>query len=269
MDLISFNAEDLSSLRPNDYFFEPASRKIYQFRSKEGKAIVVREVGTDHITKLFKNVLKTVLKVEGDFDKYQVISFSDTSATLFNVNIGETFEVGFGDANDTVESMKDAFNKGDEVLAEIFDYDDIKVVMNFSIASSGQTQETSSETTNEVSEAELKRIKEIEERKAKKRPFSSSEPSKPAGKSPVKETKKATSGTKSSKKPVKKEVPKATSKKQKEEPKKTKKEEQKEPEKPKKETKEEKKAREKREKEEKKAREKLEKEQKKGKKGKK
>ena len=283
MDLTSYNAEDLSSLRPDDYFFEPASRKIYQFRSKEGKAIIVREVGTDHIKKLFKNTLKTVLKVEGDFDKYQVINISDTSATLFNTNIGETFDVGFGDALDTVKDMTDSFNNGDEVVAEIFDYDDIKVIIKLSVASSTQAQETSAEATNKVSEAELKRIKEIEERKAKKRPFSSTESAKVPSKAPQKVSKQPAltkTPTKTTKKSSKKPAAKKETKESVTQPKKVKKEEKLKPEKPKEETKEEKKAREKREKEEKKAREKkekeekkarekLEKEQKKGKKGKK
>lgn len=267
MDLLSYSAEDLSSLRPNDYFFEPASGKIYQFRSKEGKAIVVREVGTTHISKLFKNTLKTVLKVDGDFDKYQVINISDTSVSLFNVNIGETFDVSFGDAADSIEEMTSAFNKGDEVVADIFDYDDIKVLMKLSVASSAQDQTGQAEVSTEPSEAELKRIQEIEAKKAKKRPFGSSAPVPKPAKSEPKEVKPAPVKKTSSKKTTKKSSKKTTAKKPAsesvKEPQKTPKEEKKEPEKPKKETKEEKKAREKREKEEQKAREKREKEEKK------
>ena len=295
MDLVSYSAEDLSSLRPNDYFFDPSSRKIYQYRNKEGKAIIVRELGTPNITKLFKNVLKTVLKVESDFDKYQVINMSDTSITLFNINIGESFELGFGDASDSIEEMRNAFNKGEEIVAEVFDYDDVREIIKLSIANTSTSQAADEAQEAQLSEAELKRIKEIEEKKAKKRPFGSSGPAKtspktlkPTPKTQPKETKKEAVKEKvSSKKPAKKvEGPtneqtkkevvkeKVSSKKPekkvqvpvKEESKKETKEEKKEREKR---EKEEQKEREKREKEEKKAREKAEKEAKKGNKGKK
>lgn len=291
MDLVSYSAEDLSSLRPNDYFFEPSSRKIYQYRNKEGKAIIVRELGTTNITKLFKNVLKTVLKVESDFDKYQVINISDTSITLFNINIGESFELGFGDASDSIEEMRNAFNKGDEVEAEVFDYDDVRQIIKLSIVNASTSQESDATQETQLSEAELKRIKEIEDKKAKKRPFNASQPakttSKPTSKSQPKEAKKEVVKEKvSSKKPTKKveastkEQPKKEVVKEKVSSKKpAKKVEIPVKEEPKKETKEEKKSREKREKEEqkerekrekeaKKAREKAEKEAKKGKKGK-
>ncbi len=284
MDLLSYNTEDLTSLRPNDYFFEPASRKIYQYRNKEGKAIIVREIGSSNITKLLKSTLKTVLKVDGDFDKYQVINISDTSVTLFNSNIGETFEVGFGDASDSMDEMRTAFNKGDEVVADIFDYDDIKEIIKLSVASASQSQESAQESSTGPSEAELKRIQEIEEKKAKKRPFGSSEAPKAPAKAPEKKPTPATSSSTTTKKPAKtsskKTTAKKTTKEPAKEPPKAKEVKKAEPEKPREETKEEKKAREKREKEEqkerekrekeeKKAREKLEKEQKKGKKGKK
>lgn len=244
MDLITINSEDLGSFRPNDYFYDPASEKIYQYRNKEGKAIIVREVGTSTITKLFKNVLKTVLKVDGDFDKYQVISI-DTSLTLFNANIGETFEVDFGDASN-VEEMKEAFNRGDEILADIFEYEDIKVCIQLSVASTAVTSSEDEEKPEDtISKEELQRIKEIEEKKAKKRPFTSSGSAPKTTKAEPKKTKV------SSKKAA------APKKESKPAPKEDKKEVKKEP---KKETKEEKKAREKREKEEQKAREKAEKE---------
>lgn len=250
MDLITINSEDLGSLRTNDYFYDPSTEKIYQYRNKEGKAIIVREVGTSTITKLFKNVLKTVLKVDGDFDKYQVISI-DTSLTLFNANIGETFEIDFGDATN-IDETKEAFNRGDEVVAEIFDYEDIKVCMKLSIATTAESSTTATESVDqELSKEELQRIKEIEEKKAKKRPFPSSESStKPAK---TKKTEPKAVKVSSKKAPSSKQETKPA-------PKEEKKEDKKEV---KKETKQEKKEREKREKEEKKAREKAEKEAKK------
>ena len=275
MDLVSYSPEDLSSFRPNDYFFDPGSRKIYQYRNKEGKAIIVREIGTTHITKLFKNTLKTILKVEGDFDKYQVIGISDTSITLFNANIGESFEVGFGDA-DNVEDMKTAFNKGDEIIADVFDYDDIKETMKLSIANaapeSAPTQSVLEPAEVQVSSSELQRIKEIEEKKAKKRPFNTSEPAKTTGKPQIKESKpNAKTSLKDEKKveqPVKKEVKKVEPSTKQEEKKKVEppvKKEEKKVEPPpkkeeKKETKEEKKEREKKEKEQQKELERKQKE---------
>ena len=249
MDLVSYNAEDLSSLRPNDYFFEPLSRKIFQYRNREGKAIIVRELGTQTFSKLFKNTLKTILKVEGGFDKYQVINISDTSITLFNTNIGESFELGFGDTSESIEEMRISFNKGDEIIAEIFDYDEIREIINLSIANSSVSQTTVETQASQVSEAELKRIKEIEEKKAKKRPFIVSGSAKPAPK-PKESSPKVQAKT--SQKETKKL--KETKQKQEKKPEETSKKEEK------KETKEEKKAREKREKEEQKAREKREKE---------
>ena len=244
MDLLTYSSDELNSLRPDDYFFEPAERKIYQYRNKEGKAIIVREVGTSTITKLFKNVLKTVLKVDSDFDKYQVISI-DTSLTLFNANIGETFEVGFGDASN-VDEMKEAFNRGDEIVADIFDYDDIKVCIKLSVASTAVVSSEAEEKAEQgLSKDEQQRIKEIEEKKAKKRPFTSSGSSTKTTKAEPKKAKES---------PKKEAAPKK-------EPKTAPKEDKKEPKKEvKKETKEEKKAREKHEKEEQKAREKAEKE---------
>ena len=280
MDLISYNTEDLSSLRPNDYFFEPSSRKIYQYRNKEGKAIIVREVGTQNISKLFKNTLKTVLKVEGGFDKYQVINISDTSITLFNANIGESFELGFGDASDSIEVMQNSFKKGDEIVAEVFDYDEIKEIISLSVTNASVSQNESIISDAQVSEVELQRVKEIEEKKAKKRPFVESDQAKPTPKvsQPIAKTqsKSASEENKKEKAVVRKEEKKVVTPSKIEEKKGVtpSKIEEKKVETPpkkeeKKETKEEKKEREKREKEEQKAREKTEKEAKKGKKEKK
>jgi hypothetical protein len=185
MELISYSADDLSSLRPNEYFYEPSSQKIYQYRNKEGKAIIVREIGTSNITKLFKNTLKTVLKVEGEFDKYQVINISDTTVTLFNINIGESFELGFGDSHEDINNLRESFNKGDEITADVFEYEDTKEIMKLTVITNKPVVATSkSETT--ISDAELKRVKEIEEKKAKKRPFNSSESPKITSKAPEK-----------------------------------------------------------------------------------
>ena len=86
MELITITSNELNTLRKNDIIFDPNTQKLLEFRNREGKALLLREIGQEKISKILKNTLRNVLKVSS-LQNYQLISIQDDSVTLFN---GET-----------------------------------------------------------------------------------------------------------------------------------------------------------------------------------
>jgi hypothetical protein len=214
MELITLSSDELSTLRKLDLFFDPNTQKLYEFRNRDGKALLLREIGQQKISKLLKNSLKNVLKVS-ELQEYQLISIQDDSVTLFNSVSGETFDLGFGDLKkEDIEEIKSEFFKGTEIIVQVFEYEDIKILIKFSKSTPQQESIEKQVSGEKSSEKELDLVKEIEKRKEKKRPFEEYQPktkeSKARKGSAKKPAKKKT--TKSTKKPVKKKTTKSTKK---------------------------------------------------------
>lgn len=176
MELITLTYDELNTLRKSDIFFDPSSDKIFEYRNRDGKALLVREIGQTKVTKVLKNSLKNVLKVSSDLQQYQLIGIQKDALTLFNSISGETFDLAFGDSkNMDLKDLQKSFNKGVEITAHIFEYQDMKVVIKLELGPKIQSDTKSEESSSVISnEKDLQRAKEIEERKAKKRPFSES-----------------------------------------------------------------------------------------------
>ena len=210
MELITITSNELNTLRKNDIIFDPNTQKLLEFRNREGKALLLREIGQEKISKILKNTLRNVLKVSS-LQNYQLISIQDDSVTLFNGETGDAFDIGFGNLKkEEIEEFKSLFFNGGEISAHIFEYEDIKILINLEKVSQ-QIQDTEEKKPNigKASEKELKLAKEIEKRKENRRPFEASKPKKKskATTKPKTSTKKTTkNGSKSSTKTTSKKV---------------------------------------------------------------
>lgn len=180
MDLEAVNSE---SLHKDDLFLDPSNdNTLYQFRNKQGKSSFIREIGTDRITKISYRPKQTLLKVVGDLPKYMIMELTEQSAGLFNVDTGETFYLEPKEDKESIPLAKKAFDEGKEVNAEIFEYEEIQVLIRFDFERPGTKDKKPVEKTpapepveEKSNSKELERVKAIEEAKKKKRPFGSTQ----------------------------------------------------------------------------------------------
>lgn len=184
MDLETIPGENL---RAKDLFYDPATATVHEFRTKSGKHVLSRPLGTDKIQKTLVSQLRVVLRLVGDLDSYQVIELADESLSLFNLDTGEIFYLDVGDAEEDLLDAKKALDAGQDVRAEVFEYEETKVVVKLTYEGKGGKPnksgkptepvpkvEDSKEVDPQVSEAELARVRGIEEQKSKRRAFGSS-----------------------------------------------------------------------------------------------